>query len=185
MSVRVNHPPRAPTLSGDYRRDYATLHRVLREALTVLEQVRERTGGEDDLVASVVATAGSAASVANASQAGADIPTSGGAITLNPANPLTSSIVSQTHSVIAVAGHTRTGAAAALIAANVADEAARGYTYYVYYADAGNNGGAQTFLATTDLATVTGTAGYRIIGTIAIAAANYNNRDTGGGGPPP
>lgn len=177
MSVTVNRPPRAPALSGDYRADHKALYDVLANLTRTVEQLYERTGALTDYVAAALTTASRAAATADASQAGADIPTAGGAITLNPADPLSYTLLTQTTARISVAGHTRTGAAAALIAADVAADVERGVTYYVYYFDAGNAGGAQTFLASDDLATVTG-AGYRIIGTERAPIYSYGDRDT-------
>lgn len=181
MSVTVNRPPRAPPLSGDYRADYRALYDVISKLTRTVEQLYERTGADSDIVASAVSTASAAAATAAASQAGADIPTSGGAITLNPANPLSYTLLTQTTARVSVAGHTRTGAAAALVAATVAAAIGRGLTYYVYYADAGNAGGAQTFLAHYDLSVVTGTAGYRIIGTVLAPEYSYGGRYGGSG----
>lgn len=179
MSVNVDKAPNAPALTGRASSDMVAMYKHIRELTRVVNQLRERTGGTTDTVAATVTTANTAASTAAASQAGATIPTEGGSITLTPSNPLSYTFLSSTTARISVAGHTRTGAAAALIAADVADEVARNLTYYVYYADAGNAGGAQTFLATISLSVVTGTAGYRIIGTVSIPPYSYGDRDTG------
>lgn len=181
MTVTVDAPPNPPRLTGDYARDMEAWHRWAVGMTRALTQVRERTGGSTDLVADTADTANTASTTADASQAGAVVPTSGGSVELSPANPLSYTLVDVDTATIAVAGHTRTGAGAALTAANVSPDVSRGATYYVYYADAGNAGGAQTFLASTSLSTVTGTAGYRIIGTIFVPLAAYSERVVSGG----
>lgn len=180
MTVQVDRPPRAPQLTGDPKRDVELLWQFTRDAARVMEQLRERTGGTTDAVAANAETANTANATAAASQAGATIPTEGGSITLTPSNPLSYTLVSEATARINVVQHTRTGAAAPLLATTPASApvVARGYTYYVYYSDAGDLGGAQTYLADILLATVTGTAGYRIIGTIDIPAQNYSDRHT-------
>lgn len=176
MSVSVDRIPRAPTLSGDNDKDILALLDWARGMSRATNQLRERTGGSTDTIAATANTANTAATTAAASQAGATIPTEGGAITLTPSNPLSYVIASQFTATISVDGHTRTGAGAPLVAANVSPDVGRGATYYVYYSDAGDAGGAQTFLASISLSTVTGTAGYRIIGTIDIPEADYGDR---------
>jgi hypothetical protein len=181
MTVEVQPPPRPPTLTGDPKRDLEAFQKWAGDMWRTVYQMRERTGGQTDLIASTQATATTAAATASASQAGATIPTEGGLITLTPADPLSKDNINQGTARITVTGHTRTGAGAPLIGADVSPDVARGEdaTYYVYYSDAGDLGGAQTYLATTDLATVTGTAGYRIIGTISCPPPNYPARVTG------
>ena len=177
MTVTVDRVPIAPKLTGDYSTDVHALYKYCRALSRSVEQIRERTGGTIDAVATAAETASTASATADAGQAGAVIPTDGGAVTLTPSNPLSYTAIDDTTATIAVAGHMRTGAGAALIAANVSPDVARGETYYVYYSDAGNVGGAQTFLANTSLSVVTGTAGYRIIGTIVVAAQTFKDRD--------
>lgn len=177
MSVTVQKLPRPPKVTGNSHRDLLSLHKYMEDIFRSVNQLRERTGGTTDNVAGALDTANTASNTAAASQAGATIPTEGGAITLNPANPLSYTLFNNALATINVAGHTRTGAAAPLVAANVSPNVARDNTYYVYYSDAGDLGGAQTFLAATALATVTGTVGYRIIGTIFIPAFSYGDRD--------
>lgn len=187
MSVTVEKPPRAPRLTGDYAADMTTMYGYFREMSRWSEQAWQRIGANTDVISSTAQTANAAQATAQASQAGATIPTEGGAITLSPANPLSYTLVSKFFASITVATHTRTGAASPLVGANVGSNVARGdetLSYYVYYSDAGDVGGAQTFLATTSLSTVTGTAGYRIIGTIEIPPAAYTERDFGEGSEP-
>lgn len=179
MSVNVDKAPNAPALTGRASSDMVAMFKHLRELTRVVNQLRERTGGTTDTVAATVTTANTAASTAAASQAGATIPTEGGSITLTPSNPLSYTLIDSDTATINVAGHTRTGAASALIAGSVATPVTRGLSYYVYYSDAGDLGGAQTFLASNPLSVVTGTAGYRIIGTISIPIYSYGDRDTG------
>lgn len=178
MTVNVIKPPRPPALTGDWEKDMPVVYDWLKDAWRVQNQLYERTGGTTDSVSTALTTANTAAATASASQAGATIPTEGGSITLTPANPLSQTSVDADSAQIAVAGHTRTGAASPLVGANVAALVARGFTYYVYYSDAGDAGGAQTYLASADLATVTGTAGYRIIGTIDVPQPHFNDRTT-------
>lgn len=73
---------------------------------------------------------------------------------------------SSTLATISVAQHTRSTAAATIQAGSVTG-VTRGLVYYVYYADAGNAGGAVTFAATTDVSILT-VAGRRTIGAIYI-----------------
>lgn len=148
----------------------------MREMTRVVTQLRERTGGARDAVAALAISSSVAATSSAASQAGAPVPTDGGALTITPANPLSYTEVSNDFARIDVANHTRTGAAASLIGQSVSDNVLRDAAYYVYYVDAANAGGSQIFLASSDLAVVTGTAGYRIIGSIYVAAKQYIDR---------
>lgn len=181
MTVTVNKPPRPPRMTGVAVKDLYAMHSWAADIWRTVNQLYERTGGTTDTVAATAETANTAAATAAASQAGATIPTSGGSVTLTPSNPLSYTLLTAGSASIQVAAHTRTGAAAPLVAADVSGSVLRGelnLTYYVYYSDAGDLGGAQTFLATTSLSTVTGTAGYRIIGTIDIPAYQYEDRTT-------
>ena len=137
------------------------------EFARVVHDLVRRTGGQnDDYVAAALETAAGAAGLATASATGLTVPVPGGAVELVPSNPLSATSRGDGTATIAVAGHTRTGAGAALIAANVSPNVAEGQTYYVYYTDAGNAGGAQTFVASTDASDA---AGLRYIGAIAVS----------------
>lgn len=85
----------------------------------------------------------------------------------NPANPLDFTATTATTATITVSAHTRSTAASPLQAGSVATPVARGATYYVYYADAGNLGGAVTYLATTDVSGLT-TAGRKLVGAVYV-----------------
>lgn len=178
MTVRVEPPPIAPTFSGNWETDREAAFKFMRDLARVANQLRERTGGSTDLVASSADTASTAAANAMANSAGAVVPAPGGAVELSPSNPLSYEIESLDFAIIEVAGHTRTGAGAALVGDRIPGVArgATGATYYVYYVDAGNAGGVQTFLADGDLAVVRGTAGYRYIGPIYIPPPSYAGR---------
>jgi hypothetical protein len=76
---------------------------------------------------------------------------------------------SASSATITVAEHTRSTAAATLAAGSVTG-VTRGQTYYVYYDDAGNAGGSQTYLASTDVSVVTA-AGRRVIGALYVEPA--------------
>lgn len=182
MSVNVDRPPKPPGLTGDYARDMERMYKWMRDMARTSEQLYERTGAREDFVASAVETAEIASTTANASQAGAMIPTEGGSVTLTPADPLSYAVVNTTTARIDVAQHVRSDAGATLQAGSVSPNVTRGFSYYVYYADAADAGGAQTYLASTSLDTVTGTAGYRIIGTIFVATPPYLGGGGGGGG---
>lgn len=128
-----------------------------------------RTGGQTtDAVAEAVSTANTAQATAQANSAGVTVPSVGGTVTLTPANPLsvtTSGIIA----TINVALHTRSDAALP-ISAGLVTVSQRGVTYYVWYADASDAGGAVTFVAEQDLSTFT--ASDRLIGTIHVPAAS-------------
>jgi len=175
MAVTVGRPPRAPKLNGDYKSDYDTMYGYCREMSRWADQAWQRMGATTDIIAETVDTAETANATAAASQAGATIPISGGAVTLTPTNPLSYTLIDNETADINVAQHTRTGAASTLTAGTVSS-VLRGTTFYVYYADAGDLGGTQTFLASASLSTVTGTPDYRIIGTIKAPAASYGDR---------
>lgn len=175
--VAVDRPPKAPKLTGtSWRADVAAIAKYNKDLSRWAEQAWQRMGANTDVIASTTDTANTAAATASASQAGATIPTEGGAVTLNPADPLSYTIISGSIARIIVADHTRSDAGAPLVGAFVTPNVARNETYYVYYSDAADAGGAQTFLASTSLSTVTGTAGYRIIGTIFIEPQQFVDR---------
>ena len=183
MTVNVTRPPGPPQFTGQsWRADMRAMYRYCRDLSRWAQQMYERTGATTDFVSSALDTASTASTTANASQAGAVIPTPGGAVELNPTNPLSYVALTAGFARIDIAQHTRTGAAAPLLAGSVAS-VIRENTYYVYYSDAGDLGGSVTYLASTSLSTVTGTAGYRIVGTIYVAANHYSGE--GGGGSEP
>lgn len=74
---------------------------------------------------------------------------------------------SATTATITVAEHTRSTAAAIIQAGSIAG-VTRGLTYYVYYDDVGNAGGAVTFAATTDVSILT-VAGRKTISALYVA----------------
>lgn len=84
----------------------------------------------------------------------------------SPSQPLSYAPATTTTADIAIAQHTRSTAAATIIAGTVAG-VTRGSVYYVYYDDAGNAGGAVTFHATTDVTILTA-AGRRIVGAVHV-----------------
>lgn len=75
-------------------------------------------------------------------------------------------VTSATLATITIAQHTRSTAGATIVAGSVTG-VTRGETYYVYYSDAGDAGGAVTFLATTDVSVLTA-AGVRVVGAIYV-----------------
>jgi len=178
MSVKVDKASDAPKLSGRYEQDINALYNWARSISRTLNQVRERTGGTTDRIAEISDTANNASSTAAASQAGAVIPTPGGAVTLTPAHPLSYTLLSDSTAQIDVAGHIRSDAGSPIVAGSVALPVVRGLTYYVYYSDAGDLGGVVTFHASATLGVVTATVGYRIIDTISIPPFNYGDRQT-------
>ena len=101
-----------------------------REFAAFIHDLHRRTGTQTrDYIAEATATASTAAATSQANSAGVTVPAPGGAVELNPANPL-----SVDTTTIFIATHTRTGAGASIIGGSVTD-VARGRTYYVWYAD--------------------------------------------------
>lgn len=139
------------------------------EFARVIHDLVRRTGGQTtDAVADAVSTANTAQATAQANSAGVTVPSVGGTVTLTPASPLTvttSGIVA----TIFVEAHTRSDAALPISAGSIG-VGLRGATYYVWYADATDAGGAVTFVAQEDLSTFT--ASDRLVGTIHVPAAS-------------
>lgn len=126
-----------------------------------------RTGGQtSDDVATALSQASTAASTASANSAGVVVPTPGGAVELTPTNPLSYTATGILTSVD-VAQHTRTGAAAPILAGSVS-VALRATTYQVWYRDLANVGGAVTFVAEEDLTNFDASLGDRFIGSVFI-----------------
>lgn len=131
----------------------------------VIHDLVRRTGGQaNDFVATALETAQTAGATATASAAGLTVPTPGGSVELNPANPLSSESQGGGLAAIFIAGHTRTGAAAAIVAGSISG-VSEGSTYYVYYSDPTNAGGAVTFEYSASAGDV---GSKRLIGVIAI-----------------
>lgn len=170
MSVVVDGAPlRLPELRNldeQSRREIQTWMKAITQRVT---QLRERTGGAGDAVAAAQSAAQSAAADTTAIASGADT------ATLDPANPLSYSPAGADAATINVLDHTRSGAGAPLVGAEVFDTVARDATHYVYYDDAGNAGGVQAYLTTTDN-TVLSAAGRRYIGSIYIPPSSYGDR---------
>lgn len=148
MTIRIPFPnPSRPIV--DLTTGLAT-----KEFALWMNSIQRRTGTQtQDFVAEAVSTAGVANATANASAAGLTVPTPGGTVELSPAYPLSYATNGNGTATISVAGHTRTGAAAPIVAGSVGplDE---GFTYYVFYDDPGSAGGAVTFEASTSAASV-------------------------------
>lgn len=170
MAVVDGAPLRMPLLRNMHPDDRAELLKYLRDITLRVTQLRERTGGTADAVASAQSAAQSAAADTTAISSGADT------ATLVPSNPLSYTSGNANQSTIMVAGHTRSGAGADLVAGSVATAVERDRTHYVYYDDAGNAGGTQTFLSTEDNS-ILSAAGRRYIGSIYIPPAAYGDRE--------
>lgn len=156
MSIQIAYPDMKQRFVDEKGYLTPSAHRMLVDLI-------RRTGGQTtNAIAEVQEQAARADAAVVAIKEGA--PTG---YSLNPTDPLGYTLTSATQATITVAGHTRTGAGAALVAGSVAAAANRGETYFVYYDDAGNAGGTQTFLATQD-ASILSAAGRRYIGPIAI-----------------
>jgi len=126
-----------------------------------------RTGGQtSDDVATALAQASTSASTSAANSAGITVPAPGGSVELNPANPL-SYTASGIFTTVEVAQHTRTGAAAPILAGSVS-VSFRSQTYQVWYRDLANAGGAVTFVAEESLTNFDASLGDRFIGSIFI-----------------
>lgn len=170
--IRIDYPnPQAPFVDKSGR--------LTPMALRMLVDIIRRLGGpEVDAVLGAATVAANANANSTAANAGVTVPTAGGAVTLSPSNPLSSTIVSADFAQINIAEHTRTGAASSL-AAGATAPIERGFTYFVYYNDPGNLGGAPAggYLATASTGDINEAGGDKIIGTIPVAAA-----PTSGGG---
>jgi len=171
VSVTVDGAPiRLPDLTGMPEPARTQMLKWCRDMTLRVTQLRARTGGSDDAVATSQAAAQSAQADTTAISSGAST------ATLTPANPLSYTTGNARTSVIQVAGHVRSGAAAPLIAADVSPEVDRDATYFIYYDDVASLGGAQTFLATLDNS-ILSVAGRRYIGSIYIPPSAYPDRE--------
>jgi hypothetical protein len=133
-----------------------------KQILRLLIDVVRRLGGQRaDFVQQARATSLETEAMVRALLAGA--PTG---YTLTPSNPLGFASTSTTEATISVAAHTRSSAASTIAAGSITG-VTRGAVYYVFYSDAGNLGGAVTFVASSSVADATA-AGMRIVGAIYV-----------------
>lgn len=143
--------------------------------VTAFNRLLERTGGATtDLVQAALESAKTAQATAEAAPVAAVAAYDSGApttYTLNPANPISKTIISLTQARADVAAHTRTPSGMSPISLNAGSVTiARGVNYSIYYVDPTDAGGAVTYLATEDPSVAGDYAnGARLVGAAFVA----------------